>query len=112
MDKLLEEFIKDWRLKNNTKDAIYSSYHYDAMAEFAKEYHKEQLLINDVGSNKVVFKDKEIPNFNEWVKTMFVKNEDLYKMFKSSDVIEIYNKMFMIREREGRGQDTTKRLMM
>ena len=35
MDKLLEEFIKDWRLKNNSKDAIYSSYHYDAMIEFA-----------------------------------------------------------------------------
>jgi hypothetical protein len=39
MDKLLEEFIKDWRLKNNSKDAIYSSYHYDAMIEFAKHYH-------------------------------------------------------------------------
>ena len=45
MDKLLEEFIKDWRLKNNSKDAIYSSYHYDAMIEFAKHYHSQQLTI-------------------------------------------------------------------
>jgi len=48
MDKLLEEFIKDWRLKNNTKDAIYSSYHYDAMIEFAKQYHQEQLILSSV----------------------------------------------------------------
>ena len=49
MDKLLEEFIKDWRLKNNTKDAVYSSYHYDAMTEFAKHYHAEQLRLGGVG---------------------------------------------------------------
>jgi hypothetical protein len=50
MDKLLEEFIKDWRLKNNSKDAIYSSYHYDAMIEFAKHYHSQQLTLTDVGN--------------------------------------------------------------
>jgi len=49
MDKLLEEFIEDWRLKNNTKDAVYSSYHYDAMIEFAKHYHSEQLRLYVVG---------------------------------------------------------------
>ena len=48
MDKLLEEFIKDWRLKNNSKDAIYSSYHYDAMIEFAKHYHSQQLILSGV----------------------------------------------------------------
>ena len=51
MDKLLEEFIKDWRLKNNSKDAIYSSYHYDAMIEFAKHYHSQQLTLTDVVSS-------------------------------------------------------------
>jgi hypothetical protein len=51
MDKLLEEFIKDWRLKNNSKDAIYSSYHYDAMIEFAKHYHSQQLILSGVSES-------------------------------------------------------------
>ena len=46
MDKLLEEFIEDWRLENNTKDAIYSSYHYDAMTAFAKHYHSQRKVCN------------------------------------------------------------------
>tara|TARA_R110000868_G_scaffold409280_1_gene694487 strand:- start:674 stop:970 length:297 start_codon:yes stop_codon:yes gene_type:complete len=52
MDKLLEEFIKEWRLKNNTKDAVYSSYHYDAMTEFAKHYHTQQLILSGVVDSK------------------------------------------------------------
>ena len=52
MDKLLEEFIKDWRLKNNSKDAIYSSYHYDAMIEFAKHYHSQQLILSGVSQQR------------------------------------------------------------
>ena len=51
MDKLLEEFIKEWRLSNNTKDAIYSSYHYDAMIEFAKHYHAKKLTLTDVSKS-------------------------------------------------------------
>jgi len=58
MDKLLEEFIKDWRLKNNSKDAIYSSYHYDAMIEFAKHYHSQQLTLIDV-VNRLVCPNNE-----------------------------------------------------
>jgi len=62
MDKLLEEFIKDWRLKNNSKDAIYSSYHYDAMIEFAKQYHAKQLTLTDVveQSEQLVCDKKEL----------------------------------------------------
>jgi hypothetical protein len=55
MDKLLEEFIKDWRLKNNSKDAIYSSYHYDAMIEFAKHYHSQQLILCAVSHRREQF---------------------------------------------------------
>mgnify|MGYP003654438068 CR=1 FL=1 len=58
MDKLLEEFIKDWRLKNNSKDAIYSSYHYDAMIEFAKHYHSQQLILSGVSKAFVCGCDK------------------------------------------------------
>ena len=56
MDKLLEEFIKDWRLKNNSKDAIYSSYHYDAMIEFAKHYHSQQLILSGVSKQRELLK--------------------------------------------------------
>ena len=56
MDKLLEEFIKDWRLKNNSKDAIYSSYHYDAMIEFAKHYHSQQLILSGVSQQRELLK--------------------------------------------------------
>jgi len=57
MDKLLEEFIKDWRLKNNSKDAIYSSYHYDAMIEFAKHYHSQQLILSGVSQQRELLLD-------------------------------------------------------
>ena len=69
MDKLLEEFIKDWRLKNNSKDAIYSSYHYDAMIEFAKHYHTQQLILSGVRLslfNEVYDKFVECENDDEF----------------------------------------------
>jgi len=59
MDKLLEEFIKDWRSKNNSKDAIYSSYHYDAMIEFAKHYHSQQLILSGVSSCYALFNEED-----------------------------------------------------
>ena len=62
MDKLLEEFIKEWRLKNNTKDAIYSSYHYDAMIEFAKHYHTQQLILSGVSQQREL-----LENFADWM---------------------------------------------
>ena len=39
-ENLVDDFVKEWREKNNTKDAVYSAYHYDAMIAFA-EYFKE-----------------------------------------------------------------------
>jgi hypothetical protein len=69
MDKLLEEFIKDWRLKNNSKDAIYSSYHYDAMIEFAKHYHSQPLILSGVRLslfNEVYDKFVECENDDEF----------------------------------------------
>jgi hypothetical protein len=38
-EELVDKFIKKWRKENNTKEAVYSSYHYDAMIAFA-EYYK------------------------------------------------------------------------
>jgi len=68
MDKLLEEFIKDWRLKNNSKDAIYSSYHYDAMIEFAKHYHSQQLILSGVSQQRELLIDfsKKIMFGEDW----------------------------------------------
>ena len=37
---LVDDFVKEWRVKNNTEDAVYSAYHYDAMIAFA-EYFNE-----------------------------------------------------------------------
>ena len=53
MDKLLEDFIKEWRKENNTEDAVYSSYHYDAMIAFAELYHKSKVNVDlaDVGGS-------------------------------------------------------------
>jgi hypothetical protein len=79
MDKLLEEFIKDWRLKNNSKDAIYSSYHYDAMIEFAKHYHSQQLILSGVSQQR------ELLAFRKWQKDNW---KDVY----------LYSNEFMIRE--------------
>ena len=39
-ENLVDDFVKQWRAKNNTKDAVYSAYHYDAMIAFA-EYFNE-----------------------------------------------------------------------
>ena len=39
-ENLVDDFVKQWRKKNNTEDAVYSAYHYDAMIVFA-EYFKE-----------------------------------------------------------------------
>ena len=39
-ENLVDDFVKQWREKNNTEDAVYSAYHYDAMIAFA-EYFKE-----------------------------------------------------------------------
>ena len=36
MSEQVEEFIKKWCKENNTEEAVYSSYHLDAMLEFAK----------------------------------------------------------------------------
>ena len=78
MDKLLEEFIKDWRLKNNSKDAIYSSYHYDAMIEFAKHYHSQQLTIPIVMRSTLERKEAEYKLACEWFETEYdsISDED------------------------------------
>jgi len=34
-----EEFLKKWRKENNTEEAVYSSYHIDAI----EAYHKEKI---------------------------------------------------------------------
>lgn len=39
-ENLVDDFVKKWREKNNTEDAVYAAYHYDAMIAFA-EYFKE-----------------------------------------------------------------------
>ena len=39
-ENLVDNFVKQWREKNNTEDAVYSAYHYDAMIAFA-EYFNE-----------------------------------------------------------------------
>ena len=39
-ENLVDDFVKEWREKNNTGDAVYSAYHYDAMIAFA-EYFNE-----------------------------------------------------------------------
>ena len=39
-ENLVDDFVKEWRVKNNTEDAVYSAYHYDAMIAFA-EYFNE-----------------------------------------------------------------------
>jgi hypothetical protein len=72
MDKLLEEFIKDWRLKNNSKDAIYSSYHYDAMIEFAKHYHSQQLILSGVSQQREL-----LLAYNEEVNQCMVDSQDI-----------------------------------
>ena len=80
MDKLLEEFIKDWRLKNNSKDAIYSSYHYDAMIEFAKHYHSHQLTLTDVSQQRELLLE-----YNEEINQCMVDSQDI---LEESDVDE------------------------
>jgi ABC-type branched-subunit amino acid transport system substrate-binding protein len=37
---LVDDFVKEWRVKNNTEDAVYSAYHYDAMVAFAEYYNE------------------------------------------------------------------------
>ena len=39
-ENLVDNFVKEWRVKNNTEDAVYSHYHYDAMVAFAEYYNE------------------------------------------------------------------------
>lgn len=55
MDELLDEFLKTWKKENNTEEAVYSAYHYDAMIAFAKYYHQSKVnngVLDDVISCK------------------------------------------------------------
>lgn len=39
-ENLVDDFVKEWRVKSNTRDAVYSAYHYDAMVAFAEYYNE------------------------------------------------------------------------
>jgi len=39
----LDQFIKEHREAHNTKDAVYSAYHYDAMEAYAKQRVIEEM---------------------------------------------------------------------
>jgi len=45
----------------------------NTLMHFAMLYHQEQLKLNDVGSNEVVFKEKYTPTFEEFM-TNFCKH--------------------------------------
>ena len=79
MDKLLEKFIKEWRLKNNTKDAIYSSYHYDAMIEFAKHYHTQQLILSGVSQRSELLPEFLMHDLDGKIITSVIGSADVTK---------------------------------
>ena len=79
MDKLLEEFIKEWRLNNNTKDAIYSSYHYDAMIEFAKHYHTQQLILSGVSQRSELLPEFLMHDLDGKIITSVIGSADVTK---------------------------------
>lgn len=57
-----EQFLKDWKKENNTDDAVYSSYHIDAMEAYAKYYHRQQVNsvdLGDVGGSAYFVKTKD-----------------------------------------------------
>lgn len=39
----VEEFLKDWRKNNNTEDAVYASYHIDAMEAYAENLCNQRI---------------------------------------------------------------------
>ena len=49
----IDKFVQDWRKQNNTEDAVYSSYHYDAMEAYAREKVKEFILFYNNRQSKV-----------------------------------------------------------
>lgn len=40
-EELIDGFIEQWRTENNTPEATYSSYHYDAMIAFVEHCKKQ-----------------------------------------------------------------------
>tara|TARA_R110000822_G_scaffold79597_1_gene190265 strand:+ start:25 stop:270 length:246 start_codon:yes stop_codon:yes gene_type:complete len=54
--KTIEQFLKEHKENNNTEDAVYSSYHYDAMEQYANERVIEELE----NIAKEIYKAKEI----------------------------------------------------
>jgi hypothetical protein len=65
MDKLLDEFLKKWIKENNTEQAVYSSYHYDAMIAFAKHYH--QIKVNNIALDDVSNRRELLIAFKEYL---------------------------------------------
>ena len=37
-EDLVDNFVQKWRQENNTEEAVYAAYHYDAMVAFAEYY--------------------------------------------------------------------------
>ena len=49
----LDKFMKKWKKDNNIEGAIFTSYHYDAMEEYAREKIKEFILFYNNRQSKV-----------------------------------------------------------
>ena len=80
-ENLVDNFVKEWRVKNNTEDAVYSHYHYDAMIAFA-EYFNELINQNKMTAVKWLqikmatsSSEEMVENINVW----FAKAKEMEK---------------------------------
>jgi len=95
IEKLIIQFIEEILVKKLTIP-VYSCqkelgyrlcdvlwYNLDGYRELwdRSEFYTKEKIINELGELAIKL---TIPKFEDWVKTMFTKNEDLYKMFNIS----------------------------
>ena len=57
----VDEFLIKWKEENNTVDAVYSSYHIDAMEAYAKHCCAEQIEIERARRPKTSTNDSALP---------------------------------------------------
>lgn len=84
-ENLVDDFVKQWREKNNTEDAVYAAYHYDAMIAFA-EYYNEQLNQNKMEKQKSVveflkekLEDGHLDISNRYWNELLIEAKEMFK---------------------------------
>lgn len=103
-ENLVDDFVKQWREKNNTEDAVYSAYHYDSMIAFAEYYNKilnQNTMENGKQQTSVEWLKEQYdscPDYerflgeSDWEKAKEMEKEQIIEAYKYGNQSDVYYK--------------------